>query len=1410
MTAMADWDAWAAEVAREDSVVSRVSRGSSRGRAESPLRDISSPVGRLRRVKLPLSRERSLSPTREELVLLSKPQRQVHRRRRRTPPAGRLQPLYDPNEPPELAELRREQAATRATSPGLYGEASEQEIVRPPRVPSARQAERGRRRRGRRRDRSQETRSRSPDTVTSADPVAAFRALRAKQTVELPQREDRGAYFDQLTSIEHVRDSLPISFLIETGQHKEVLRRRLSYAMSIYRRERLKNYKYVLDKWWAVCKYLRSTEFVERIGLKARQDACERWEKVFEMSCDLALQRRIRLWCRNMRLLRAAERRRIRNAAARILQKFVRQVLARWAGYRLLFRLKRKRAHADACADLTIAHFQRQQFRAARLMRSRALADTAFTNACTIQHLFRLCLSRRQLARRIREAQLAREAAAALQIGKFMNFLNADASRSNRMGGSLLRWREKKLLASKGLLTEEEYQSREQKMAEMRRMIAERKKRAEELRRAKGRKTADLDGDGVIDVDELEQDARAKIEAAKQAAADRAAGRVISADASSAAVLAGGDLAEAAEQAEMEEIRRLEAELAHEEEMARLRALQVPPKPQTPEPPPPPPPDPEKCAVMMQKRVRSWNMRLVLQLKRKAREAYLMLFYDMCDHLQEMIGVAVIIRTYRKVLQWRDWRAAEGASADAVALLATNYLFMLLSDEHKAKTVVRDAAARYEQRIWRDRRRRRRDWHYRIAKKLQVQVYMWLARKRVQDKREARAEFVRRTKAADVLFHWYHRTLQRRALLLRFSAADDLSASAAQHAALHAVVAMLRRMFDARRCRAYIRRRVHGRRRLREVEARRVTRDRAVALISKNYRRHWDRRHAYLRKVAHMQRRRVRKRHSKRQACSKLLAKHWFAMQWRYNQPLRIIARRRIETHEQRCREVVEQVKKDDAALVFRRAIRRWLDWKYLCRRFAAQRERIDLEEALRRRLRGAEAIQQNWLAYLERCAERARVLALRDRDARREELELQEDAAFQIQRCAHCYLFNQLLELRFQAAKQRLDAEKEQRRRVDAARHERRDAEKAQELAEAALKQVELSSWKMGADEEGTNYYYNWVNGESSYDKPEGWYPPAEEVWIKQTDARGNVFYFNQDTLESAWFPPCMICMRLEAKKVCFSCEDSGPDGIFYCSECFESNHDEEEVQNHKWRGADQDKEELKPGEKHCLVCGKAKAKLVCKVCRDAYCDKCFEETHSHGQLKAHPTIPFHEARLGWQKIVGRVAGEQTYYYNVSTGENRFDKPEEFMLEDELREHNNFLKFQFAAETHSKKVGELQVEVERLQYEKDTTMYNLSKAKTKDSEELDELRRLLMEDQSKLGFMGKYGAMLGNPYGYWKENRDRRIQKRKMYRKMLLLNKREREAAFHDKDTVFAASGAKTEQNAAGLTVVKDLEYKN
>merc|ERR1711871_1281272 len=146
---------------------------------------------------------------------------------------------------------------------------------------------------------------------------------------------------------------------------------------------------------------------------------------------------------------------------------------------------------------------------------------------------------------------------------------------------------------------------------------------------------------------------------------------------------------------------------------------------------------------------------------------------------------------------------------------------MLLSDEHKAKSVTRDAAARYEQRIWRDRMRRRLDWHNRTTLKIQVSLYMWLARIRVQYIRDENNEFIRRTKAANLIFYFWHRTLQRRVLSLRFEATDDLASSQAQTACTNAAVSLLRR----------------------ELERRRQKRNDAVALISKNYRRHWDRKH---------------------------------------------------------------------------------------------------------------------------------------------------------------------------------------------------------------------------------------------------------------------------------------------------------------------------------------------------------------------------------------------------------------------------------------------------------------------------------------------------------------------------------------------------------------------------------------
>ena len=124
-----------------------------------------------------------------------------------------------------------------------------------------------------------------------------------------------------------------------------------------------------------------------------------------------------------------------------------------------------------------------------------------------------------------------------------MHFLKADKSRSNRMSSNLLRWREKKLMSKKGKLTHEEIAERQSKIDELHAQIAERRRRALELREAKKK--------------ELDQMRLARKDAARAAAAG---------DGFDEAAAAGGDLAAAAEQAELEELRRLEAMLAHEEE----------------------------------------------------------------------------------------------------------------------------------------------------------------------------------------------------------------------------------------------------------------------------------------------------------------------------------------------------------------------------------------------------------------------------------------------------------------------------------------------------------------------------------------------------------------------------------------------------------------------------------------------------------------------------------------------------------------------------------------------------------------------------------------------------------------------------------------------------------------------------
>ena len=55
------------------------------------------------------------------------------------------------------------------------------------------------------------------------------------------------------------------------------------------------------------------------------------------------------------------------------------------------------------------------------------------------------------------------------------------------------------------------------------------------------------------------------------------------------------------------------------------------------------------------------------------------------------------------------------------------------------------------------------------------------------------------------------------------------------------------------------------------------------------------------------------------------------------------------------------------------------------------------------------------------------------------------------------------------------------------------------------------------------------------------------------------------------------------------------------------------------------------------------------------------------------------------------------------------------------------------------------------------------------------------MHEMSKPTWYQRYTKIVGNPMRYYLEQREIKRRKRKLYRKMLLLNKRQREETFHD-----------------------------
>ncbi|CAB1110547.1 unnamed protein product [Ectocarpus sp. CCAP 1310/34] len=167
----------------------------------------------------------------------------------------------------------------------------------------------------------------------------------------------------------------------------------------------------------------------------------------------------------------------------------------------------------------------------------------------------------------------------------------------------------------------------------------------------------------------------------------------------------------------------------------------------------------------------------------------------------------------------------------------------------------------------------------------------------------------------------------------------------------------------------------------------------------------------------------------------------------------------------------------------------------------------------------------------------------------------------------------------------------------------------------------------------------------ESSLERPEGWIILPSERWRKQTNDKGLAYYLDLETGETHWFPPCEQCYKREGEKICMDCEEQ-----VYCGRCWTMAHKEEDMAGHVWKGADSGK----------MPCA---ASVTLE----------FTGVDTARTTKSRRTPSPRKA--------GRTDNEPTYYFNASTGESTFDKPQDLMLPEELVEHLRFLKYKETSE---------------------------------------------------------------------------------------------------------------------------------
>ena len=138
-----------------------------------------------------------------------------------------------------------------------------------------------------------------------------------------------------------------------------------------------------------------------------------------------------------------------------------------------------------------------------------------------------------------------------------------------------------------------------------------------------------------------------------------------------------------------------------------------------------------------------------------------------------------------------------------------------------------------------------------------------------------------------------------------------------------------------------------------------------------------------------------------------------------------------------------------------------------------------------------------------------------------------------------------------------------------------------------------------------------------------------------------------------------------------------------------------------------------------------------------------------------------------------GRVDGEKDYYFNATTMESTFEKPEELMLEEELREYKMHVKYRKENDRNLKRIEKLTEKVAQYQYEKDQLWFEANMKKTAEKEELELLRQQLEAAEAKK--RDKIWKMLTNPVQFYKDFVAERKRAQQSYRRKLLLSAKQR-----------------------------------